>query len=235
MRPENVHHYGGAEFRHIIGADHRHIVLREDVIESRLVFDDVVHPGEIQERPFHIGPKPGDAGVGLRTGLRKLFEQLDHCVLIEPARPEVGILPRAQFKLTTRFGTRDVDACTRQPPQAFGTLVVVDDVDGPVAGVDALLEERQHHLVLVVSAMKKRTHVATAVHRCRARFTVLGPCSRTAASYRAFGFSDGTPAAGPSTQINGLFLPRNQARGQAVFRDYPNCGSATVEWTASRR
>jgi hypothetical protein len=62
-----------------------------------------------------------------------------------------------------------------------------------------------------------------------------GPCPRTAASYRAFGFSDGTVAGGPYTQVNGVFLPRNQAKGQAIFRDYPNCGSATVEWTASRR
>ena len=62
-----------------------------------------------------------------------------------------------------------------------------------------------------------------------------GPCPRTAASYRAFGFSDGTVAGGPYTQVNGVFLPRNQARGQAIFRDYPDCGSATVQWTATRR
>jgi hypothetical protein len=62
-----------------------------------------------------------------------------------------------------------------------------------------------------------------------------GPCSRTLSSYRAFGFSDGTPASGPYTQVNGVFLPRNQAKGQAIFRDYPNCGSATVQWTATRR
>ena len=62
-----------------------------------------------------------------------------------------------------------------------------------------------------------------------------GPCPRTAASYRAFGFSDGTVTGGPYTQINGVFLPRNQAKGQAIFRDYPNCGTATVQWAATRR
>lgn len=63
---------------------------------------------------------------------------------------------------------------------------------------------------------------------------IPGPCARTAASYRAFGFSVGTAAGGPYTQINGVFLPRNQAKGQAIFSEYPNCGSATVQWTATR-
>ena len=62
-----------------------------------------------------------------------------------------------------------------------------------------------------------------------------GPCSPTLASYRAFGFSDGKVAGEPYTQVNGVFLPRNQAKGQVIFRDFPNCGSATVQWTATRR
>jgi hypothetical protein len=64
---------------------------------------------------------------------------------------------------------------------------------------------------------------------------IPGPCSSRAASYRAFGFSDAKSLPSSYTQINGVFLPRNQAKGQAVFSGYPDCGSATVEWTASRR
>jgi hypothetical protein len=64
---------------------------------------------------------------------------------------------------------------------------------------------------------------------------IPGPCPRTAASYRAFSHSDGTVAAGPYTQISGVFLPRNQASGQVVFSNYPNCASTTAQWTATRR
>lgn len=64
---------------------------------------------------------------------------------------------------------------------------------------------------------------------------IPGPCSGVASSFRQFGFSDGGGPPGPYTQINGVFLPRNQAKGQAVFSNYPDCGSATVQWTASRR
>lgn len=64
---------------------------------------------------------------------------------------------------------------------------------------------------------------------------IPGPCSQRLLSGRSFAYSDGSFGNGPYTQINGLFLPRNQARGQAVFRDYPACGTATVEWSATRR
>ena len=64
---------------------------------------------------------------------------------------------------------------------------------------------------------------------------IPGPCSGVQESYRAFGYSVGS-AAGPYTQLNGLFLPGNQAQGQAIFRDYAGCGTAApVEWTATRR
>src|SRR5690606_30890133 len=62
---------------------------------------------------------------------------------------------------------------------------------------------------------------------------IPGPCSPRVTSYRAFGFLDGSLGAGPVTQINGVFLPGNQASGQVAFRDFPGCGtSAAVPWTA---
>ena len=65
---------------------------------------------------------------------------------------------------------------------------------------------------------------------------IPGPCSGVVNAYRAFGYTNGSVGTGPVTQINGLFLPGNQARGQATFSDYPSCGSAPpVEWTAIRR
>jgi hypothetical protein len=64
---------------------------------------------------------------------------------------------------------------------------------------------------------------------------VPGPCSDTLSGYRAFAYSSGSAATGSNTSINGLFLPLNQAQGQASFHDYPGCGSAGVQWTATRR
>ena len=65
---------------------------------------------------------------------------------------------------------------------------------------------------------------------------IPGPCSGPISSYRAFSYSDGPRGTGPSTTINGLFLPGNLAQGQAAFLDYPGCGSASgVTWSAARR
>lgn len=65
---------------------------------------------------------------------------------------------------------------------------------------------------------------------------IPGPCSGTTSNYRALTYSSGPAGTGPSTTINGIFLPGGQAQGLVSFRDYPGCGTAAgVEWTATRR
>ena len=65
---------------------------------------------------------------------------------------------------------------------------------------------------------------------------VPGPCSGTISTYRSLAYSSGSRETGPSTTVNGLFLPGGRAQGLVSFRDYPGCGTATgVEWTATRR
>ena len=65
---------------------------------------------------------------------------------------------------------------------------------------------------------------------------VPGPCSGTLLTYRAFAYTDGSVRTGPSTTINGVFLPGDRAEGQVSFLDFPGCGTAGgVRWTATRR
>ncbi len=65
---------------------------------------------------------------------------------------------------------------------------------------------------------------------------IPGSCPGTISSYRAFAYSNGTRGSGPSTTLNGLFLPGGRAQGLVTFSDYPGCGTAaSVEWTATRR
>jgi hypothetical protein len=65
---------------------------------------------------------------------------------------------------------------------------------------------------------------------------IPGPCPSSVTSYRAFGYSEGTPPTGPSTTVNGLFLPGDRAEGVISFRDFPGCGTAaSVPWAATRR
>jgi len=65
---------------------------------------------------------------------------------------------------------------------------------------------------------------------------VPGPCPPSLSSYRAFNYSNARTLEGPSLSINALFLTTASAEGQAGFRDYPGCGSATgVSWTAAKQ
>lgn len=64
---------------------------------------------------------------------------------------------------------------------------------------------------------------------------IPAPCQGSISSYRAFNYSSGSPAAGPSTTVNGLFTLATRAEGQVAFRDYPGCGTALgVGWNATR-
>jgi hypothetical protein len=65
---------------------------------------------------------------------------------------------------------------------------------------------------------------------------IPGPCSGAISTYRAFAYTSGSDRTGPSTSVNGLFLPGGRAQGLVSFRDFPACGTAVgVEWTATRR
>jgi hypothetical protein len=65
---------------------------------------------------------------------------------------------------------------------------------------------------------------------------VPGPCSGPISTYRAFSYVSGSGLTGPSTNINGLFVPGGRATGLVSFTDFPGCGTAAgVEWTATRR
>jgi hypothetical protein len=65
---------------------------------------------------------------------------------------------------------------------------------------------------------------------------IPGPCSGTISTYRSFAYSSGSRGTGPSTAVNGLFLPGGRAQGLVSFQDYLGCGTAAgVEWTATRR
>ena len=65
---------------------------------------------------------------------------------------------------------------------------------------------------------------------------IPGPCSGAISSYRSLAYSTGARGSGPTTTLNGLFLPGGRAQGVVTFRDYPGCGTAaSVEWMATRR
>jgi hypothetical protein len=65
---------------------------------------------------------------------------------------------------------------------------------------------------------------------------IPAPCPPSVSSYRSFGYADGGPLNGPSTQLHGLFPSPSRAEGSVNFRAFPDCGDAIgVGWAATRR
>ena len=65
---------------------------------------------------------------------------------------------------------------------------------------------------------------------------VPGPCSPSETASRSFGFASDRRQGPPNTSVFGIFLPGNQAQGQANFSEFAGCGSAIgVGWSAKRR
>ena len=63
---------------------------------------------------------------------------------------------------------------------------------------------------------------------------IPGPCAPGITAYRPINFGDGRNE-GPSTAVNGFFLPPANASGVVRFRDFPGCGNADATWDVSRR
>jgi nucleotide-binding universal stress UspA family protein len=68
---EDVHHDAGAKLGEVVHSENGIRVLREDVVEARLVFHQVIHAGSILQCPFHVRHqssqvKPAPLAVGER-------------------------------------------------------------------------------------------------------------------------------------------------------------------------
>jgi hypothetical protein len=88
-----------------------------------------------------------------------------HGVLIEAPVAEIGIFPGRHLQLTALFDASGIQTGVVQAPKTLGPLMLVENVDSPVAPIDAFLHEGQHHAVFVVAIIEEGADMATAVHR----------------------------------------------------------------------
>jgi len=64
-----------------------------------------------------------------------------------------------KFELPTLLGGRRVDSHRSQPLQMVATSIRIDDVNGLVATLEAVLDERKQHTILFVAAVEECTHM----------------------------------------------------------------------------
>src|SRR5260370_30566755 len=76
---------------------------------------------------------------------------------------QVGILPAPNYQLPLALGSGHVDARFLQVTQVLRAVPWIDDVEGPVALREALLDEGEKHSVLLFFAVEEGTDMPGAV------------------------------------------------------------------------
>jgi hypothetical protein len=64
--------------------------------------------------------------------------------------------PGAQFELAAIARGGDIDSGRRQPLDVLVTSLGVDSVDGLLAALEAVLNERKQHPILIIMVVEKR-------------------------------------------------------------------------------
>jgi hypothetical protein len=101
MRAQNLYQQVGAKSLCVLDANEDVVILRPDIVESGLVFDDVLDAGNVLR-----GPESGHReGPGCTP--RRLVESMQHGAFIEAPTDDMRLLPGTQFELPGTLGARE--------------------------------------------------------------------------------------------------------------------------------
>ena len=95
--------------------------------------------------------------------IKEGFEQGQHPVLVEVAVPQLGLLPAPDLQLPLPLGFGHVDARFLQTPQKLRAVPRIDHVEGAVALVESLLDEREKYPVLLLLVVEEGADMPGAV------------------------------------------------------------------------
>src|SRR5258708_6838970 len=106
-----------------------------------------------------MGDQAGEREALFPTALEDLLEQSQPPVLIEIPFLHIRISPVPQLELSGFLCSGHTAPGPPQPPQMFRAQRGIDDVEGPFATLESILDERKHHPILLVSAVEEGAHV----------------------------------------------------------------------------
>jgi hypothetical protein len=103
-------------------------VTGREVVDPRLVLDQVIDAWTILERPFHRGHESRQRESLSLSRAEPLLEQREHRIRNEVAAPKVGFFPDPQFQLLGCRRGRRVDPNALEPAKVFLPQLRVNDV-----------------------------------------------------------------------------------------------------------
>ena len=168
--PHNVHNDIPAKLGEIVYSYDRVFIPGQQIVQPRLVLHQVINPRPIFQGPFHVGNQASQREALLSATFQHLLDQSKHPILIEMALPQVCVSPVAHLELAALFCRGHIDAGRRQPLEMFLPQPGIDDMEGLLAALESLLDERQQYPILLGRAVKEG-------HQAQSRRTEWVGCS----------------------------------------------------------
>jgi len=110
MGAHNVNDDTPAKLGEVIGSYDRVFIPRQNIVQSCLVFHEIINTRPVFQGPFHMGNQTSQRETLLFAAFKNLLDQSKHPLLIEMAVPQVRISPVAQLELSALFCPSHVDA-----------------------------------------------------------------------------------------------------------------------------
>jgi hypothetical protein len=145
----------------IVRADNCVRVPGPHLINLCLELQQKVDTRPLFQRPFRVRDVPTDAKSLLSTTLECIFEQRELSIRIEGAIAEKCIGPVMQFKLAVPFRGGCIDPGGCHTLEMIDTSCRIDDMERLVAALESVFDERERHIVLVLTAVEEGTDMTS--------------------------------------------------------------------------
>src|SRR5260370_15468045 len=168
MRSHDVHHLSSIELAAIVGAHHYVSISRQDVIQTGLVFNQVVDSGQGLESPFRACNHTSQSKTLVGTRLKNLLNEYQHAVLIKITLLQVSVLPRVDFQRPMLFFLISIDSRSLKAAQMIVIKSWMDDMKCPFSTLDAFSYEGQEHTIFFFGSVKESADMPMLIEsRCR--------------------------------------------------------------------
>ena len=93
--------------------------------------------------PFHVGNHSSQREALLAATFECYLAQSKHLLLIEMAFPQIGVSPVSQLQAAAPLCRGHIDAHRPQPFKVFLTQLGIDDMEGLLTALEAVLDKWQ--------------------------------------------------------------------------------------------